>query len=217
MSNHLVPCVGNFSKKSQTSYVHSRLHNISIAVTCSQGFIVMPKDGNNFLFIDALSFRFVKNCDSGVDWVDNGQWVHDPCALVKIIFKPLNLKNLGHYSVDTNGSLWPPSVTILGKECTKMSFYSNSDETMNQQKWTIELRDNNESRVYIWSAAHFRERLRAIKASFAHTSGNGEKKKKVSSFCHTQIFRDASTLSRETRVFASRDVLFDCQLHNLRG
>lgn len=43
------------------------------------------------------------------------------------------------------------------------------------------------------------------------------RKKKVSSFCHTQIFWDASALSRETRVFASRDVLFDCQLHNLRG
>lgn len=59
-----------------------------------------------------------------------------------------------------------------------MSFYSSVDETMNQQKRTIELRDNNESLVYIWSAAHFRDRLRAIKASFAHTSENGEKKKK---------------------------------------
>lgn len=198
MSNHLVPCVGNFSKKSQTSYVHSRLHNIFIAVTCSQGVIVMPKDGNHFLFIDEVSFRVVRNCDSGVGLGGQklmGSW---PVRNWKLFYKP------EPWSL----SLWVPlashdphqsrfSVRNAQKclfTAALMKWWINKNEQLSCE--TITSRGFTSGQQRIFGNVCGRTKLRL------HTRMRMARRKKVSSFCHIQIFWDASTWSRQTRVFA---------------
>lgn len=77
-----------------------------------------------------------------------------------------------------------------------------SDETMNQQIRTIELRDNNESRVYIWSAARIFGNVCGRSKRRSHTRVEMARRRKKEGFqllSHPSLSRRISIKSSSRR------------------